>query len=155
MKNSGIPLSKLPKALQNQVAAELLKHPRRPVKAKEQPATTQQTHILQYQRPAIDSPDVFSGWIEVQGLLAPVPEYRFDPDRRWRFDYAWPAFMIALEVEGGIWTGGRHTRGTGFLKDIEKYNRAALLGWRVFRCTPDTLCTQETLKLLSPFLKLT
>jgi hypothetical protein len=62
-------------------------------------------------------------------------EHRFDPARRWRFDFAWPARMVALEVEGGAWSGGRHTRGAGFTADIEKYNRAAVLGWTVIRAT--------------------
>lgn len=39
--------------------------------------------------------------------------------------------------------GGRHTRGSGFVKDMEKYNAAGLLGWRVFRFTPKQLKTGE------------
>jgi hypothetical protein len=63
-------------------------------------------------------------------------EHRFSPPRRFRFDLALPAWRIALEVEGGVWTCGRHTRPRGFLADIEKYNMAAILGWRVVRCVP-------------------
>lgn len=77
-----------------------------------------------------------------------VKEYRFYPVRRWRFDYAIPSHKIALEVEGGVWTGGRHTSPKGFLGDIEKYNTATLLGWRVFRTTPDALLTSATLKMI-------
>lgn len=66
-----------------------------------------------------------------------VTEYRFHPVRKWRFDYAVPSLMVALEVEGGCWVGGRHTRGAGFKADMEKYNTAATLGWTVLRCTPD------------------
>lgn len=65
--------------------------------------------------------------------LAPVPEYKFHPDRRWRFDFAFPERMIAVECEGGVWSNGRHTRGSGFIADMEKYNAAAALGWFVFR----------------------
>ena len=60
-------------------------------------------------------------------------EYRFNPLRKWRFDFAWPELMLAVEVEGGIWSGGRHTRGDGFIKDCEKYNCAAEYGWTVLR----------------------
>ena len=70
------------------------------------------------------------------GLPVPVPEYRFHPVRRWRFDWAIPDSRIAIEQEGGIWTGGRHTRGTGFTKDCEKYGEAFALGWVVLRATP-------------------
>lgn len=76
---------------------------------------------------------------KVDGLPMPTPEFRFDATRRWRFDYCWPEQKIALEIEGGVFTRGRHTRPSGFLKDMEKYNRAASLGYRVFRCTPKSL----------------
>lgn len=77
-----------------------------------------------------------------------VREYPFYCRRKWRFDYALPAYKIAVEVEGGVWTGGRHIRPQGFLGDIEKYNTAALLGWRVFRTTPDKLLSGKTVLLL-------
>lgn len=83
-----------------------------------------------------------------QGLPAPLTEHRFHPDRKWRFDYAWPDAKVALEVEGGVWTGGRHTSSSGFLKDIEKYNAAARLGWRVLRCTPKTLMSLDTVNAI-------
>lgn len=78
-------------------------------------------------------------WLERFGLPVPEPEYRFHPDRKWRFDYAWPDKMIALEVEGGVWSKGRHTRPSGFIGDMEKYNAAAVLGWRVIRCQPQDI----------------
>ena len=86
-----------------------------------------------------------------------VKEFKFHTERRWRFDYAIPQYKIALEVEGGVWTQGRHTRPQGFLGDMEKYNNATLLGWRVFRTTPNELYSKKTLLLLknainTPFL---
>lgn len=80
--------------------------------------------------------------------VAPVKEYAFHDTRKWRFDYAFPDGKVALEVEGGVWRGGRHTSPRGFLGDMEKYNTAARYGWRVVRCTPDTLCTLATLNML-------
>lgn len=77
-----------------------------------------------------------------------VKEFKFHPVRKWRFDYALPAHKIALEVEGGVWTGGRHTSSVGFLNDMEKYNTATLMGWRVFRTTPDSLLRKTTFDLL-------
>jgi very-short-patch-repair endonuclease len=91
---------------------------------------------------------IASQFFKSMGLPAPVLEYKFHPTRKWRFDYAWPELRIALEVEGGVWTGGRHTRGSGFLKDVKKYNAAAALGWRVLRCTPSELMTLATAEIL-------
>ena len=64
--------------------------------------------------------------------LFPEREWVFHPDRKWRFDFAFPGEKIAVEVEGR----GRHQGFTGFQLDCEKYNAAAKLGWRVFRYTP-------------------
>lgn len=65
--------------------------------------------------------------------LSPVREHSFHPERRWRFDFAWPEYKLAVEIEGGVWNNGRHNRGSGFVADCEKYNAAALLGWTVLR----------------------
>jgi very-short-patch-repair endonuclease len=62
-------------------------------------------------------------------------EFRFHPTRRWRFDFAFERIKFAVEVEGGTWSGGRHTTGSGFEKDCEKYAEALALGWRVLRVT--------------------
>lgn len=92
--------------------------------------------------------DVFTVICKTDLGLTVVKEYRFHPTRRWRFDYAIPEHKIALEVEGGVWSQGRHTRPQGFLGDIEKYNTAGLMGWRVFRTTPENLYKTATLKLI-------
>lgn len=66
-----------------------------------------------------------------EGAPEPVREYRFHPDRRWRFDFAWPAQQVAVAIDGGQWAphGGRHSRDG----DREKLNEAVLLGWCVLR----------------------
>lgn len=81
-------------------------------------------------------PPLFAALLDEAGLPRPEPEYRFHPTRRWRFDFCWPAQKVALEIEGGVWKQGRHNRPKGFLKDIIKYNAAAILGWRILRVTP-------------------
>ena len=67
----------------------------------------------------------------------PSASIRFHQTRRWRFDLAWPAHMVAVEVDGGVWTGGRHVTGSGATKDAEKFSEAAALGWRCLRVTPE------------------
>lgn len=79
-----------------------------------------------------------AGSVEVNGRkISFTPEYRFNADRRWRFDFANVSHMIAIEVEGGIFQpgGGRHNRGAGMVGDIEKYNEAQAAGWIVLRFT--------------------
>lgn len=87
--------------------------------------------------------------IQLTGTVPnPVPEFRFAPPRRWRLDYAWPDHKIAVEVEGGIWSGGRHIRPKGFLADLEKYNELAILGWRLIRVTPQQIRSGEALRII-------
>ena len=62
---------------------------------------------------------------------SPEREYKFHPTRRWRFDFAWPGLWVAVEVHGGTFTGGRHSRGIGQASDFEKFNEASRMGWTV------------------------
>lgn len=65
-------------------------------------------------------------------------EFRFHPERKWRLDYSvLPrneyAHAVAVEIEGAIWTNGRHTRGKGYQADLDKYNAATAMGYQVYR----------------------
>ncbi len=66
-----------------------------------------------------------------------VDEYRFHPDRKWQFDFAWLDLKIAVEVNGSIWRKGGHNTGNGLTRDYEKLNHAQRSGWKVFQFTPD------------------
>jgi len=101
------------------------------------------------------------------GIPAPQPEFRFHPARNRRFDYAWPNKIVhvldtegreaviitfdkgvrpggvAVEVKGGIWTRGRHTRGAELKQEHEKLTAAAVLGWRILYCTPGEELTSQ------------
>ena len=66
-----------------------------------------------------------------------VAEHKFHPERKWRFDFAAPKPMLAIEIEGGVFLDkSRHTTATGFIADCHKYNAATSLGWSVIRITP-------------------
>lgn len=81
-----------------------------------------------------------------RGYPAPTPEYQFAwPLRDWRFDLAWPDLMIAIEIDGAVFVGGRHTRGVGYEADCEKLNEAMLRGWRVLRVTPGLVRSRSAL----------
>ena len=70
-------------------------------------------------------------------------EFRFDPKRRWRADFAHLSSRTLIEIEGGIHVKGRHNRAAGFAAELENYLEAALYGWRVIRLGPDEI-TFET-----------
>lgn len=76
-------------------------------------------------------------------------EHQFQHGRRWRFDFAHPQTRTAIEIEGGQWSGGRHTRGSGFGKDCEKYNAAALEGWTVFRLTGSMIRSDNLVPIIN------
>ena len=70
-------------------------------------------------------------------LYSPVEEYNFDKEigRKHRFDFAFPEYKVAVEVEGNAWGvkgGGKHMQDS----DLDKYNIAASMGWRVLRFSP-------------------
>lgn len=64
-------------------------------------------------------------------------EYKFHPKRKWRADFHIVGKNILVEVEGGVWSGGRHTRGKGYIGDMEKYNAAVVMGYQVLRFSTD------------------
>lgn len=62
-------------------------------------------------------------------------EYQFNPERKFRFDIAFPEHRLAIEYEGIFSNKSRHTTSTGYTNDAEKYNLAQASGWRVLRYT--------------------
>lgn len=87
--------------------------------------------------------------IRQTGLPSPIREFPFAfPARKWRFDFAWPDRLIALEVEGGTWVAGAHSRGRHFEADCIKYAEAAIRGWRVLRVTTDMVTDGRAVGLL-------
>lgn len=86
--------------------------------------------------------------IRAAKLPDPVREHSFHPTRRWRFDFAWPDLMLAVECEGGQYTQGRHQRPAGFAGDAQKYNEAQLLGWMVLRFTGDMVRSGEAIGVI-------
>lgn len=91
-------------------------------------------------------------------------ELLFHPTRKWRFDFAWEEFKVAVEAEGGTYTHGqaradkatgkkvvqksRHLTPTGYHEDCIKYAEAAILGWTVIRADAKMIKTGAALKLL-------
>jgi len=72
-------------------------------------------------------------------LPMPVQQYRGIPGRKFRFDMCWRGPMVVVELQGGTWSRGRHTRGQGYENDCEKLNLAQMHGWMVFYLTTTML----------------
>jgi hypothetical protein len=97
--------------------------------------------------------ETFAYQIKVLGLPEPEREYKFHPKRKWRFDFAWLLDMVAVEIEGGTWTHGRHTRPWGFENDCIKYNTAQRMGWIVYRFTKRMVESGEAINFIEEALK--
>jgi len=97
--------------------------------------------------------EIFLYQIKAFSLPKPIREYKFHPKRKWRFDFAWTDQKIAVEIQGGTWKGGRHTRASGYRNDREKMNEATLLNWKVFEFTSDMVKKGEGIILLEKALK--
>lgn len=106
----------------------------------------------------VDFKLTFPPWIAEHGVERPTVEYRFHPERRWRFDFCWIGDSVALEIEGGVFgytdplrgqqAKGAHSSAEGILRDIDKYNAAQLAGWMVLRVVPGELFTQVTAEMV-------
>jgi very-short-patch-repair endonuclease len=94
---------------------------------------------------------IYLNHLRVAGLPEPEQEFMFARaiKRRWRSDFAYPSMMLLIEIEGGKWVGriyqSRHTHPEGYMKDCQKYNAAALLGYRVLRFTIEMIESGEAL----------
>ncbi len=80
-------------------------------------------------------PDFETIW-KVAGLPAPEKEALFHLKRKWRIDYFWPQYNLAVEIQGGMFVRGRHVQGIGSVGDMEKFNYLTLCGYRLLLFTP-------------------
>ena len=83
---------------------------------------------------ASDVENSFDLWLRTEGIVGYEREYRFSPERKWRFDYCWPARKVAVEIDGLLYGGkAGHQTVKGVLLDCEKYEAAIAAGWTVYR----------------------
>lgn len=85
--------------------------------------------------------------------IAYKTEFKFAEHRRWRADFLILGTRILVEVEGGTWSGGRHTRGKGYEQDCEKYSWAAAHGWTVLRFTTGQVNSGDAVKVVLEAIK--
>jgi hypothetical protein len=91
---------------------------------------------------------LFQAAAMAHGLPMPEPEVRFAPPRKWRFDWLWKEHSIAIEIQGGLFTGGRHVRGKALLAEYEKINEAQIMGYKVLLVTPEQVNSGEAFALV-------
>lgn len=108
--------------------------------AKPQAKTDAQKELARLKREALVN-RFDTTWRQVGGLplIGKEGEYKFHPVRQWRFDRYQPEARVGIEIEGGTHSGGRHVRGTGYMKDCEKYNAAHFMGIPVIRLTTELI----------------
>lgn len=88
-------------------------------------------------------------WARIYPDLVLASEVEFHPTRKWRFDFCHIETKVAVEVEGGIWTNGAHSRGKHFESDAEKYNAALEMGFAVFRLSEGMIKDLAQLELIA------
>lgn len=88
-------------------------------------------------------PEIVKAYYKQCGLPEPVFEYRFHKTRLWRIDIAFIKQKVAVEVQGGVFVRGRHSRGAAMLKEWDKLNTLAAMGWRVLYCQPVDVCMND------------
>ena len=98
-----------------------------------------------------DAPELLAIHLAELGLEF-VREYRFHEDRKWRADFFIAEYSILIEIEGSVWVQGRHTRGAGFLADMEKYNTATMQGYRVLRFSTQQVLDGSAKRFLKSWL---
>lgn len=92
---------------------------------------------------------LFDAMCEANGLPLPDHEVEFalELGRKWRFDHLFDGWL-ALEVQGGNWINGRHTRAGNLKDEYEKLNTAVLLGYATIFCTPEDVTSGEAFALV-------
>ena len=79
----------------------------------------------------------FASLLRENGLPPGEREY---PLGQWRLDFAWPVEKVAVEIDGGVYSGGSHVTGEGHDRDCAKANFALMNGWTLYRLTSTMLC---------------
>lgn len=81
-----------------------------------------------------DANDAMAGWLDTFGAPAYAREFMFaKPKRKWRADFAWPELRLIVEIDGGLFCNGAHSRAAGRMRDMERDNWCVMHGWRVLR----------------------
>lgn len=95
----------------------------------------------------------FAMQLDSAGLTGYIREYKAIPGRRFRFDFAWKKERLLVEINGGTYSKGAHSTGTGINRDYEKGNLAVLNGWRVLSFDTKMVKSGAALEVVEKFLR--
>lgn len=76
--------------------------------------------------------ELFALHLKAEKIGGWLRELKFSESRKWRVDFVWPKEIIAVEIQGGTHSKGRHVRGAGYEGDCEKLNALNELGYMTF-----------------------
>ena len=76
--------------------------------------------------------DTFAFQLDAAGLTGYVREFQAIPGRKFRFDFAFVKERLLIEINGGTYSKGAHSTGTGIARDYEKFRLGQACGWEVY-----------------------
>ena len=97
--------------------------------------------------------NLFAFQLDSAGLTGYVREYQAIPGRKFRFDFAFLRERLLVEINGGTWNRGAHSRGAGLARDYEKLNLATANGWRVLQFDTNMIKSGEAIRMAEQILK--
>ena len=77
--------------------------------------------------------DLFAMQLDAAGLGGYVREAQIIPNRKFRYDFYFPEHRLCVEVQGGVWSNGAHSRPTGIKRDYEKSNLCTQYGFKLLQ----------------------
>lgn len=90
-------------------------------------------------------------------------QFQFHPERKWRFDFCFPEKLLAVEIQGITKIGftdkgqafvGGHQSPKGMREDLEKFDEAMRMGWRVYCCDQKMVTSGRALQTIEILLGL-
>ena len=98
--------------------------------------------------------DLFAQQLDALGLTGYLREYPAVKGRKFRWDFCWKSARLLVEINGGTFTKGAHSTGTGIRRDYEKNNLAQLAGWRWLMFDGEMVMSGEAVEIVRKALEL-
>ena len=97
--------------------------------------------------------DIFAFQLDSAGLTGYIREYQAIPGRKFRFDFAFIRENLLIELNGGTFTRGGHSTGTGIHRDYEKSNLAVKYGYKLLTFDADMVKSGQALEFTEKMLR--